>query len=119
MRHEWLISDAYWHSRSNGVFPSHESVCVLNRTDKTARVFLTLYFEDREKLTDFSAEIPAERTKHIRIDKLKNERGETPPKDVPYAILAESDTDLAVQYTRLDTSQAEMALMTAFAYKVK
>jgi hypothetical protein len=119
MNHEWLISDAYYHSKSNGLFPSHESVCVLNRTDKAARIRLTLYFEDRAKLDGFEVEIPAERTKHIRMDKLKNAGGDAPPMDIPYAILCESDADLAVQYTRLDTSQPEMALMTAFAYKVR
>ncbi|MBO4407258.1 MAG: sensory rhodopsin transducer, partial [Clostridia bacterium] len=26
----WLIGDAYWDSHSNGIYPSHESICVLN-----------------------------------------------------------------------------------------
>lgn len=40
-------------------------------------------------------------------------------RDVPYAILAESNTEIVVQYSRLDTSEVEMALMTTIAYPVE
>jgi len=39
--------------------------------------------------------------------------------DVPYAMMVESDTEIVVQYSRMDTSQAEMALMSTIAYPLK
>ena len=39
----------------------------------------------------FSAECKSKRTNHIRLDKIKNDKGEMIPKEVPYAIFVESD----------------------------
>ena len=113
----WLIPDAFYNSHSNGQ-TSHESVCVLNTSDKDAVISMTLYFEDRDKMAGFDAMCLAGRTHHIRMDKLVSKSGETVPMDTPYAILVESSIEVVVQYSRLDTSQAEMALMTTVAYPV-
>lgn len=58
------------------------------------------------------------RTNHIRMDKIKSKDGYTIPKDTPYALIVESDTPIVVQYSRLDTSSTNMALMTTIAYPV-
>lgn len=115
----WLIADGFWDSHSNGIYPSHESVCVLNTSDETAVINMTLFFEDREKMTDFIAYCGAGKTHHIRMDKLKNTKGESVPLDVPYSILVESSIDIVVQYSRCDTAQAELAFMTTIAYPVE
>ena len=109
---KWFIPDCYWHSRSSGVFPSHEAVCILNENTVAAIVKMTLYFEDRDKLGGYSVEVGAERTLHIRLDKLVNNDGVAVPQDTPYAMVIECEQPIAVQYTRVDTSQPAMALMT-------
>lgn len=38
---KWYIPDCFWHSKSNGVFPSHEAVCVLNTNESPVDVELT------------------------------------------------------------------------------
>lgn len=114
----WLIPDAFYNSQSKGSQVSHESVCVLNTSDEDASICMTLYFEDQDKLAGFDATCPAGRTHHIRMDKLVSKSGKKVPMDVPYAILVESSIEVVVQYSRLDTSQAEMALMTTVAYPV-
>jgi len=113
----WLIPDAFYNSQSIGQV-SHEAVCVLNTSDVDAVITMTLYFEDRDKMEGFVATCPAERTHHIRMDKLHAKCGAPVPMDVPYAILVESNVEVVIQYSRLDTSQAEMALMTTVAYPV-
>lgn len=112
MLKKWFIPDGFYHSRSNGVFPSHEAICILNTNEKSVIVNLTLFFEDRDKMTGFSCEVGAERTLHIRMDKIKNDMGEPVPCDTPYSIMVECDNDISVQYTRVDTSQSEMAVAT-------
>jgi hypothetical protein len=114
---KYYIPDAYWHSKSNGLFPSHESVCVLNVAAEPAHISMTLYFEDREKMEGFSQIILPERTMHIRMDKQKSSKGQSVPMDVPYAIELISDLPLIVQYTRMDTSQPEMAIMTTMVHQ--
>lgn len=58
--------------------------------------------------------VPARRTRHVRFNKL------TDPAPIPhgtdYASLIESDVPLVVQHTRLDSRQAENALITTIAY---
>ncbi len=115
----WLIADCYLHSVSLNDQPSHEAVCVLNTTDRDAEIKLTLYFEDRETMDCFGASCGAKKTHHIRLDRIVGKNGETIPRDVPYAMLVESSEPVVVQYSRLDTSAVEMALMTTIAYPVE
>lgn len=100
---EWVISDGFMNATSSGDFVSHEAVCVLNLSGQTANVAITIYFEDREPMKGFTATC-------------ENDRGEKIPREVPYAIVVESDVPIVVQHTRMDVSQAEMALMTTLAY---
>jgi hypothetical protein len=112
----WMIPDCYYESQSHGQ-PSHEAVCVLNTGGTDATVTMTLYFEDREPMHGFVAHCAARRTHHIRMDKIVSQTGERVPMDVPYAVHLTSDADLSVQYSRLSTAQAEMALMTTIAHQ--
>lgn len=109
---KWYIPDCFWHSQSNGVFVSHEAVCVLNTNENDVTVNLTLYFEDREKLGGYSIVVPAERTKHIRLDQIVNTKGTPIPQDTPYAMVIDCDDHITIQYTRVDTSQPELAIAT-------
>ncbi len=114
----WYIPDAYYPVESSGKYPSHEAICVLNPGPRDAVLEITLYFEDREKMGGFRAVCKAERANHVRLDMIKNDRGEGVPRGVPYAIMVRSDVEVIIQYSRMDTSQAEMALMTTMAYPV-
>jgi len=112
----WYIPDCFYPENSSGLFPSHEAICVLNPGNTDANIEITLYFEDREKVGGFKIVCEAERTKHVRMDKLVNDKGQSVPKGVSYAAMVRSDVDIIVQYSRMDTTQAEMALMTTMAY---
>lgn len=112
----WLIPDGYYPEFSSGKFPSHEAICVLNPGKQDAEISITLYFEDRDKMEGFKAICKAERTNHIRMDQIKNYDGAGVPVGVAYAMMVESNTEIIVQYSRMDTTQAEMALMTTMAY---
>lgn len=112
----WFIPDGYYPLHSSGRFASHEAICLLNPGKREAKVEITLYFEDREKITGFHAVCPAERTNHLRMDRIKNENGDSVPAGVPYAMMVVSDVEIIVQYSRMDTSQAPMALMTTMAF---
>ena len=112
----WIIPDGFLPEKSSGDFVSHEAVCVLNVGKIDANIKITVYFEDREPMENFFATCPAQRTNHIRLDQIKNAEGHKIPVGVPYALKVESDVPVVVQHSRMDTSQAEMTLMTTIAY---
>jgi len=112
----WIIPDGFLPEHSNGHFVSHEAVCVLNLTDQDAHLTITVYFEDREPMTGFTATCGARRTNHVRLDKIVNSEGQKIPVGVPYALKVDSNQPVIIQHSRMDTTQAEMALMTTIAY---
>lgn len=103
------VPDGYYASRSNGISPSHEAICVLNTKCMPVDIDLILYFEDRECMKGFHVQVPAQRTLHIRMDKIQNDNGESVPVDTPYAIEIRCSHTVELQYSRVDTSQSEMA----------
>lgn len=114
----WIIPDGYIPPTSAGSLTSHESVCVLNVSSEEALLSFSVYFEDREPMEDILVVVPPRRTKHIRTSSLN--KGGTPiPVGVPYAIEVRSDIPVIVQYSRLDATQAENALLSVVAYPVK
>ena len=112
----WLIADGFISNTKTDKNVSHEAVCVLNLSGEKANVKITVYFEDEEPLTGFSAVCENDRTNHIRLDKIVNDKGQKIPKEKPSALLIESDRPVVCQHTRLDVTAPDMALMTTIAY---
>lgn len=116
-RRTWAIAEGYIPPRSHGPAPemtSHEAVCLLNASDREAHVRLTVYFADREPAGPYGIVLPARRTRHVRFNDLTDP--EPIPRGVDYASVIESDVPLVVQHTRLDSRQAENALLSTIAY---
>ena len=114
---EWLIADCYWPEvTTEGHYVSHEAICVLNAGDRDAEIEITLFFEDAEPLAGFRAFCAARRTNHIRMDKIVSKDGRGVERGIPYAMTVESDVPIVVQYSRCDTTQAELSFMGLLAY---
>jgi hypothetical protein len=58
--------------------------------------------------------VPARRTLHLRFNELDDP--EPIPTDRDYATVIESDVPIVVQHTRLDSRQAENALLSTIAF---
>ena len=113
----WAIAEGYIPSWSNGPepqFTSHETACLLNTSDEEAQVEITVFFSDREPAGPYKVTVPARRTKHVRFNDLKDP--ESIPVDTDYASVVESNVPIVVQHTRLDSRQAENALLSTIAY---
>ncbi len=93
---------------------SHEVACFLNTADSDAHVEITIFYTDREPVGPYRVTVPARRTLHLRFNELSDP--EPIPKETPYASVIESDVPVVVQHTRLDSRQAENALITTIAY---
>ena len=115
--HRWTIAEGYIPSWSHGPepqFTSHETACLLNASDEEAHVKITVFFSDREPVGPYRLIVPARRTQHVRFNELKDP--EPIPVDTDYASVIESDVPIVVQHTRLDSRQAENALLSTIAY---
>ncbi len=116
-RKTWAIAEGWIPSWSHGAEPemlSHETACILNPGDAEAHVEITIYYTDREPVGPYKITVPARRTLHQRFNELKDP--EPIPKATNYASVIVSDVPIIVQHTRLDSRQAENALITTIAF---
>lgn len=111
------MAEGYIPKWSHGPEPelaSHESVSLLNAGPADARVEITLYFSDRDPVGPYRVTVPARRTRHVRFNELRDP--EPVPRGTEYSSVIESTVPIVVQHTRLDSRQAENALMTTVAF---
>ena len=114
----WAIPEGYipgWSHGPEPEFTSHETVCMLNVSDQDAHVEITIFFSDREPAGPYSVTVSARRTKHVRFNDLTEP--EKIPQETDFASVVESDVPIVVQHTRLDSRQAENALLSTIAYR--
>ena len=114
---KWAIAEGYIPTWSHGPQPellSHETVCILNAGSVDAEVQLRIFFKDRHPAGPYRVVVKGERTLHLRFNDLREP--EEIPKGTDFSCVIESDVPVVVQHTRLDSRQAENALMTTIAY---
>lgn len=116
-KRRWAIAEGYIPGQSTGegrALESHETVCILNTANQDAQVQITVFFSDRDPVGPYSFTVPARRTRHVRFNDLTDP--EPIPRDTDYASLIESSVPVVCQHTRLDSRQAELALLTTTPY---
>jgi len=87
---------------------------LLNASDQDAHVEITIYYSDREPVGPYRLTVPARRTHHVRFNNLRDP--EPIPRGTDYSSVIRSDVPIVAQHTRLDSRQAENALLTTMAY---
>jgi hypothetical protein len=69
----WAIPEVYIPSRSFSHardLISHGAACILNATDSTASIEITLYFENREPAGPYRLTLESRRRRHLRFNDL-------------------------------------------------
>jgi hypothetical protein len=116
-RKTWAIAEGYIPGWSHGPEPaltSHETVCILNASDEDAKVELQIFYANREPSGPYRLKVQARRTRHVRFNDLIDP--EPIPLETEFSAVLSSDVPVVVQHTRLDSRQAENALMTTMAF---
>jgi hypothetical protein len=116
-RKRWAIAEGWIPGTSHGPEPemtSHETFCVLNAGDQEAHLEVTIFYTDRDPVGPYRLSVPARRTRHFRFNNLTDP--EPVPKGTAYSSVIVSDVPVVVQYTRLDSRQAENALLSTIAF---
>ncbi|OFZ53326.1 MAG: hypothetical protein A2428_10255 [Bdellovibrionales bacterium RIFOXYC1_FULL_54_43] len=113
----WAIAEGYIPKddrRKDRSMISHETACILNTSDHQAQIEIMIFFSDREPAGPFRVTVEPRRTFHLRFNDLRDP--EPVPRDTDYSSVIESDVPIVVQHTRLDTRNAEHALMTTIPF---
>jgi hypothetical protein len=113
----WAIAEGYIPGTSHGPAPtmtSHEACCILNAGEVEARVEIMIFFEDHSPVGPYRFTVGAKRTRHLRFNDFSDPA--PIPRDASYASTITSDVPIVVQHTRLDSRQAENALLSTIAY---
>jgi len=116
-RTAWAIAEGYIPPDAAGKsheMTSHETVCILNASDKDARVEITVYFADRDPAGPYVFKVGARRTRHLRFNDFKDPQ--MIPVNTDFSSVIVSDVPIVVQHTRLDSRQAELALLSTMAF---
>jgi hypothetical protein len=116
-RKQWAIAEGYIPPYGQGPAPqmiSHEAVCILNSGEAEAHVGIMVYYEDRDPVGPYRFTIQAGRTRHLRFNDFQDP--EKIPRDTPFSSVITSDVPVVVQHTRLDSRQAENALLSTIAF---
>lgn len=86
-------------------FTSHDSLWILNTTDTDAELNITVYYSDRDPVGPYPVDVGAKRVRQVRFNDLIDP--EALPLETDYAAVVDSNTPVVVQFTRMDTRQAE------------
>lgn len=114
---QWAVPEGYIPEGSNGPEPqttSHGSLSLLNAGEDDAHVEIIVYYADREPGGPYRVTVPARRTNHVRFNNLEDP--EPIPKATEFSSVIRADVPIVVQYTRLDSRQAENALLSTIAF---
>ena len=116
-KRRWAIAEGYIPPDSTGgsrQLTSHETACLLNAGDRDAQLSIMVFFADREPVGPYRIDVGARRTLHLRFNELRDPQ--PIPVDTDFASVIESDVPIVVQHTRLDSRQAELALLSTIAF---
>lgn len=112
----WLIPDCELPPEGEGVLKGHESVIVVNDSDVDAVIKVHIYFADRESIDEIEWHVGKDRVRCFRMNNLEDMCGYAVPLETQYAMKLVSNTNVVVQYGRLDNRQTNLAYYTTMAY---
>ena len=105
---DWIIPDCELPPPGEGVLKGHESVIVVNDSDKTAKIKVSIFFVDKEPYENIEWTVEAKRVRCFRMNNLTDMCGYEVPLETQYAMKLESSEPIVVQYGRLDNRQTNL-----------
>lgn len=112
----WIVPDCELPPEGEGVLKGHESVIVVNDTNKTANIKVTLFFADKDAYENITWTVEPKRVRCFRMNNPDDMSGYIVPLETQYAMKIESSQKIVVQYGRLDNRQTNLAYYTTLAY---
>ena len=119
----WIFPDAYLPSKGS-LYPSsskskvygHESLCIINSNLVEIKLEINFYFENDKPIKGFIQSVGAERSLHLRLDKINIPNYGSLPREKPYSIIVKSDKNVVIQLSRLDTTSKYNSFMSVLGW---
>ena len=112
----WIIPDCELPPEGEGELKGHESVIVVNDSDEVAHIKVKLFFTDKPCYENIEWTVEPQRVRCFRMNNLTDMCGFEVPFETQYAMKLTSNTNIVVQYGRLDNRQTNLAYYTTMAY---
>ena len=112
----WIIPDCELPPEGEGELKGHESVVIVNDSNKTAEIKVTLYFVDKQAYEGITWVVEPKKVRCFRMNNVEHMCGFEVPLETQYAMKLESSQKIVVQYGRLDNRQTNLAYYTTLAY---
>ena len=112
----WIIPDCELPPEGEGVLKGHESVIIVNDSNKPAIIKVKLYFADKECYNGIMWTVEPQKVRCFRMNNVEDMCGFVVPMETQYAMKLESTEPIVVQYGRLDNRQTNLAYYTTLAY---
>ena len=112
----WVVPDCELPPEGEGVLKGHESVIVVNDTNKPAVIKVKIYFADKEMYEGIEWVVEPKKVRCFRMNNVNDMCGFVVPLETQYAMKLESNVKIVVQYGRLDNRQTNLAYYTTMAY---
>lgn len=113
---DWIIPDCELPQEGEGVLKGHESVIIVNDTNKPAKIKVKLYFADKECYNNIIWEVQPKKVRCFRMNNKTDMCDFVVPFDTQYAMKIESNVKIVLQYGRLDNRQTNLAYYTTLGY---
>ncbi len=112
----WIIPDCELPPEGEGVLKGHESVVIVNDSNKTAVINVKLFFVDQPAYEGITWEVKPQSVFCFRMNNVEHMCGYKVPLETQYAMKLSSSQPIVVQYGRLDNRQTNLAYYTTMAF---
>ena len=117
-KHDWYIVDGYQPPKKEGGadYEGHECIMILNCSDRDAKIWIDVYYADREPDLGIRYVAPARRISAFRSDDVSVFGDVRLREGMQYSLRISSDIGVVVQYGRLDVNQPNLAYLATLGY---
>ncbi len=113
----WVFCDGYLPPHGdNPEFEGHEALMMTNLSKKSAKISLTLVFENKEPVCINDISLDSMRTMCIRMDHPLGKDGYKLGESEQYTVWVKSTTPICACFGRLDVRQTNMAYYSVEGY---
>lgn len=116
-KRHWAFSCGCIPLESHGKEPdfcSHDKIAMLNVSEETAMVEITIFYEDKEPVGTYCIKVAPRRMRKIRLNDLIDPQAI--PLETHYGCHIKSNVPVVVQFSRMDTGARNTALFATMAF---
>ena len=115
----WYIADGWIpveKATDDSGYVGHEALILLNCNDEDAKVFIDVYFEDKDPVENIPVTVPAKRVRCLRMDKPEEIGGVVLGRLYQYSLRVRSEIPIVVQFGRMDVTQPNCSYIGLMGY---